>query len=178
MFPSLFGPFLPLLPSHCNIEVMTHPCTVLPGYCHCPKNLPNRWWPNYLCGLNTSIPLSLLLPDSRLDRNLIIEFWSRRDLGDHLRPTSSILRRESERMRECDLLEVTVLKWDENPECLTSQFQITFLLFEVIRGAGSTAVKLALAPFINGSETLPFGEFLLELVSGSRKKKTLWWPFN
>lgn len=42
-------------------------------------------------------------------------------------------------MRECDLLEVTVLKWDENPECLTSQFQITFLLFEVIRGAGSKA---------------------------------------
>lgn len=42
-------------------------------------------------------------------------------------------------MRECDLLEVTVLKWDENPECLTSRFQITFLLFEGIRGAGSKA---------------------------------------
>lgn len=42
--------------------------------------------------------------------NLMREFWSRRNLGDHLRRTSSIFWWESEKTGRCDLLKVTPLK--------------------------------------------------------------------
>ena len=69
------------------------------------------------------------------------------------------------------MLEVTVLKWDKNPQCLTLPLQIAFLLFGVKCGEGSKEVKNVFAPFINGGETYFLLEFLLELVSWSTKNR-------
>lgn len=95
------------------------PLSILLDYCHGPKK-----WPDHSVALlsdKTGILLSVLslLLTNVLPGNLIIELWSRRNLGDHLRPTSSILRWESKRMRSCDLLKVTLVKLDKNPKCLT-----------------------------------------------------------
>lgn len=62
--------------------------------CHCPKKQPNHSVAQLSTETSHSM-LNLLLPNT-LPGNLITQFWSRRDLGDHLRLTSLLLRRERE----------------------------------------------------------------------------------
>lgn len=135
--------------------------------------------PNYLCGLSVPIMLNLLLTNV-LPRNLIEEFWSRRDLGDHLRPTSLILRWASGRMRKCDMPEVTVLTWDKNPQGQKPdlRFQTAFLLLGVICGAGSKAINNVFAPFITGGRTHCLLERFCWGKSRGGEKKDPRWPFH